>query len=120
MARKTSARPKAIQHREFLTLLGKSKQPRRRKMLLEAASSSEIRSIAECALNLLKNRINLSSSQKRKLKRHKETLRYVAKKNTNIKKKRRALQQRGGFLTSLLPLAITALSSFVPALFRGG
>ena len=87
-------------------------------MLLEAANSGEIRSIAECALNLLKNRIRLNSSQKRKLKRHKETLRYIAKKNTNIKKKKRALQQRGGFLTSLLPLAISALTSFVPALFQ--
>lgn len=108
--------PKAIRHREFLTLLGKSKQNKRRKMLLEAASSEEIRAIAECALNLLKNRIGLNSGQKRKLKRHKETLRYVAHKGTNIKKKRRAMQQKGGFLTSLLPLAISAVSSLVPAL----
>lgn len=108
--------PKALRHREFLTLLGKSKQGKRRKMLLEAASSDEIRAVAECALNLLKNRIKLNNNQKRKLKRHKESLRYIAHKGTNIKKKRRALQQRGGFLTSLLPLAMSAISSLVPAL----
>lgn len=108
--------PKAIRHRDFLTLLGKSKQGKRRKMLLEAATSDEIRAIAECALNLLKNRIKLNSNQKRRLKRHKETLRYIAHKGTNIKKKRRAMQQKGGFLASLLPLAISAVSSLVPAL----
>jgi len=110
---------KAIKHHEFLSLLGKSKQGKRRKMLLEAASSDEIRSIAECALNVLQNRIRLSSSQKRKLKHHKDTLRYIAKRGTNIKKKRRILQQKGGFLTSLLPLAVSALSSIVPSLFGG-
>lgn len=107
---------KAIRHRDFLTLLGKSKQGKRRKMLLEAATSDEIRAVAECALNLLKNHIRLNGNQKRKLKRHKETLRYIAHRGTNIKKKRRAMQQKGGFLTSLLPLAISAVSSLVPAL----
>ena len=107
---------KAIRHRDFLTLLGKSKQGKRRKMLLEAATSDEIKAVAECALNLLKNRIKLNNNQKRRLKRHKETLRYIAHKGTNIKKKRRAMQQKGGFLTSLLPLAISAVTSLVPAL----
>ena len=111
--------PKALRHRDFLSLLGKSKQGRRRKMLLEAASTDEIKAIAECALNLLTNRIKLNGNQKRKLKRHKETLRYVAHKGTNIKRKRRVLQQKGGFLTALLPLAISAVSSLVPALLGG-
>ena len=110
---------KALKHREFLSLLGKSKQGRRRKYLLEAASSDEIRSIAECALNVLQNRIKLNSAQKRKLGRHKASLRYVAKRGTNIKKKRRMLQQKGGFLTSLIPLAISALTSLVPSLLGG-
>ena len=114
-----SPSPKALRHRDFLSLLGKSKQGKRRKMLLEAATTDEIKAIAECALNLLTNRIKLNSSQKRKLKRHKETLRYVAHKGTNIKKKRRALQQKGGFLASLLPLAISAVSSLVPTLLGG-
>ena len=117
MKTKTKKTSKALEHRDFLTLLGKAKQSKRRKILLDAANSNEIRSIAECALNLLKNRINLNTGQKRKFKRHKETLRHVAKKSVSVKRKRRILQQKGGFLTTLLPLAISALSSIVPALF---
>lgn len=115
--RKRRENPRALKHHEFLTLLGRSKQAKRRKTLLEAASSDEIRSIAECALNVLKNRIKLNNQQKRKLKRHKDVLRYISQRNKNTKKKRRLLQMKGGFLTTLIPLALSALTSFVPALF---
>ena len=116
MAKKRSG-PKAIQHREFLSLLGKSKQPKRRKLLLKAATCDEIKAIAECALNLLEHRIKITSAQKRKLKPYKNALRFVSSKQVNLKKKRNILEQKGGFLATLLPLAVSALSSIVPALF---
>ena len=84
---KSSKKPKVIKHREFLTLVGNSKQKKRRNKLLEAATSDEIKSIAECALNLLKNRIKVNDVQKRKLKRYKNSLRYIAEKGSTIKKK---------------------------------
>lgn len=115
----TKDTPRVLKHREFLTLLGHSKQPNRRRLFLEAATSDEIKSIAECALNVLKNRVHLNSQQKHKLKRHKNSLRYIADRGNNTKKKRRLLQQKGGFLTSLIPLAVSALSSVIPTLFGG-
>ena len=95
---KSSKKPKVIKHREFLTLVGNSKQKKRRNILL-------------------KNRIKVNDVQKRKLKRYKNSLRYIAEKGSTIKKKRKLLQQKGGFLTSLLPLAVSAISSIVPSLF---
>ena len=107
---------KALKHKDYLTLLSKAKKVKRRRMLIDLADADEIRAIAECVINVLSGNVRLKSEQKRRLQRHKTAMRHIASKNSNTKLKKRVLQQKGGFLSALLPLALSAVGSVVPAL----
>lgn len=76
--------------------------PKQRQAIIDGASKDLIYAICECALNCLKGNVNLTSSQKQKLSRHKNTLRSLANKKYPLKKKRSVLKQKGGFLGVLL------------------
>lgn len=108
---------KALKHKDYLSLLSKSKSKKRRHLLIDLANTAEIKAIAECILNILSGNIRLKSNQKKKLKRYRSALRDVANKHYSTKQKKYILRQKGGFLPALLPLAISALTSIVPALF---
>ena len=66
--------------------------------------------LCECAKNLLKGCVPLSSKQKKALSRRKLSLRNLAKKKVPLKKKRRIIQT-GGFLGALLGPIISVLGS---------
>ena len=85
-------------------------------MLIDLADASEIKAISECILNVLNGHIKLKSEQKKKLKRHKDTLRHLASRSNSTHRKRALLHQRGGFLSALLPLALSAVGSIIPGL----
>ena len=70
-------------------------------MLLEHAAPNLIRTVAQVGKNLLKGNIKLSHRQKRRLRRHKKTLRALSVKRSSLKNKRKLLMQKGG---ALLPL----------------
>ncbi|KMQ81718.1 iron-uptake system-binding protein [Lasius niger] len=100
-------------HLELLKLLQKSKS---KKDLLKKCPNSVIKAVCECALNVLKGTVPISSHQKRKLSPYKQTLRQLAKKKVPLFKKRKLLVQKGeGFLSFILPAAISLLGS----LFNG-
>lgn len=85
-------------------------QQRKTKML--SSSDAEIKCICECALNILHGNIPVSDRQKRALARYKEPLRKLANKKRTLKFKRKVLHQVGrGFWFSLLPAAISAITS---------
>jgi len=65
--------------------------------------------ISECAKNVLKGNVALTTRQKTKLRRSKNDLRALSVKKTALRKKRRILQ-KGGFLSALLPPVLTVLS----------
>ena len=108
---------KALKHKDYLTLLSKAKKATRRRRLVELADPEEIHAISECILNVLSGNVHLKPQEKRKLKRHREALRHIARKRNSAKSKKKVLQQKGGFLSAVLPLALSALTSVVPALF---
>jgi len=60
----------------------------------------------------LKNNVPLKPKQFDRLKRQKN-VRALAKKNTSLKEKRRIVRQSGGFLSTLILPAITALGSIL-------
>ena len=85
----------------YLRILHKS-SPKVRKTLAKKHCSPEfIKCICECAKNVLAGNVTLSPEHKKRLKRHKESLRKLTLKKTSIKTKKRIVQS-GGFLGALL------------------
>jgi mannitol/fructose-specific phosphotransferase system IIA component (Ntr-type) len=109
---------KAVKHKDFLSLLSKSKNnKKRRNQLLSIASPSELLAIAEICHNLLKGNLALKKPQQKKLEKYKKVLRKLSQKSIGKDSRKRLLQrQQGGFFGALLPVAISALSSIIPSL----
>lgn len=100
----------AVRKREYLTLLGQAnKKAKRRRVLIETADKEEILAVSEIIDNLLRGNIPLSDKQRRRLKRHKTKLRNIASKRVSVKQKKRLLNQSGGFLSAIIPLALSLL-----------
>jgi hypothetical protein len=86
---------------------GSSKQ---RYRILGDASPDLIKCLCECADNTLNSNIPLNEAQLQKLRRHKKTVRALACKKTTLRtKKRRLINQSGGFLLPLLEPIVSAL-----------
>ena len=66
---------------------------------------------SKCAKNVLNSNIALKKGQFDRLKKKKADVRKLAHPRTTLKQKCRILHQKGGFVTSLLVPAITALGS---------
>lgn len=84
-----------------------------RKDLLKRVPSSCIKTICECALNVLEGNIPLSQQQKICLRKHKNTLRRLSNKKGPLFKKRKLIIQKGGFLNVLLPAAISLITGLL-------
>ena len=88
---------------DYLTLLGKTKRAREWRKLIEIASVEQLEAVWACIHNILYNHgIPLSDGDKRKLKRHKDTLLALDSKRLTKEQKKRALNQYGGFLPAIL------------------
>ena len=110
--------PLALKHRDYLTLLSKSKNAARRKKLIDAGDNGQISAVAECVKNILDGNVPLTKSQMTRLKKHKNTLRTLIKNARVNTRKRTILKQRGGFLPTLLPIALNALSGLFGNLLK--
>lgn len=83
-----------------------------RKKLISAADKDLIHCIAECSLNVLNGNVKLTDSEKNKLKKHKKTLRKLARNNGGLKSKKKAVQKGGAaFLPALLAPIVGGLIS---------
>jgi hypothetical protein len=118
MAPKKKRNSYALKHKDYLTLLSKSKKEQRRNQLLDAATGSEINAVSECVMNILNGNVPLNKTQLKQLRRHRNILRSLVMKKLPTRIKRDALKQKGGFLTTLLPLALSALTGLLPALLK--
>lgn len=89
--------------------------PAERKAVLRVLDVKRVRSICECAYNLLRGNVRPADGRKLAvLRRHKTTLRRLAKRGESLVRKRRYLVQRGGGF--LLPLLLgTVLQTAVNA-----
>ena len=68
--------------------------------------------VSECAKNVIKGNVPLSSRQMTQLRRKRYDLRALSKKKTSLRAKRKILQ-KGGFLTALLPPILSVLGSLL-------
>jgi hypothetical protein len=86
-----------------------------RKILKNKSDCKIIVIIRDIVLNLLKGNINLTDREKNKLQKHKYTLRKLIDTNP-LCKSREIIVQKGGFLSVLIPSAITLITSILEVL----
>lgn len=86
-----------------------------RSAILRKADPQLVRYICECALNILRGNVPLSSKHKNKLKRHASILRKLASTQGSLSGKKKIILQKGGaFLPVLLaPILGSLISSFI-------
>ena len=101
---------KALNRKDFLELLARSKNSKRRKLLAQWADKNDLLAVAECIGNLLRGNVKLTPQQLKKLRRHRNSLRILAKKTGTLTEKRHAIGQRGGFLPFILPTILKTLA----------
>jgi len=95
----------------LLKLISKSKNP---KVILRKCPINVIKTVCECVINTLQGNIPLTKKQKSRLFSYKQSLRKLSNKKIPLYKKRKLLVQRGdGFLSVLLPAAISVISSLI-------
>ena len=85
--------------------------------LIRDGSPELIKVLCECAHNTLKGNVTLTPTQKRKLHKFKKQLRTLADKKKSVKVKKRTLQT-GGFLGTLLGVAVPAVASVLGNIFK--
>ena len=99
--------PLIRKHGHMVMALMKS-SPKLRKKLIKELSSPVIRCISECCHNVLKGIVHLTDGQKKKLYPNRQHLRNLASKSVSVTRKKRILNQKGGFLpllgSALIPL----------------
>lgn len=81
--------------------------PKHRTAVLKTADKSLILSVCECAYNLLKGNVCVSSNKKRKLAQYKNLLRKLVKRGESVKTKKKYLIQKGGGV--LLPILLSTV-----------
>jgi hypothetical protein len=82
------------------------------KAVMKGASPDLMKAISECSLNVLKGNVRLTQAQKRRLCKHKQSLRLLAKKSTSTKQRKKILQ-KGGFIGALLKPVLSVLGGIL-------
>lgn len=96
----------------FLQLLAHS-SAKRRKALVKEATKDELAALFEICFNILRGNLPLNSYMKKKLKREKQTLRTLADKKVSMKKKRKVINQKGGFIGTVASIALPLIASLL-------
>ena len=87
------------------------------KSILEKAPRDLIDCLCDCAHNILKGNVPLTSRHKQKLRRHKKALRDLTKRKTSLASKRKIVQ-KGGFLSVLLSALAPVLGGLIGGLTK--
>jgi hypothetical protein len=97
-----------------LKALARAKDKATIKRLLKEGGQGLQTALRECALNIIRGNVKLSPQQLQRLKKHKNSLRELAKKRTSVKR-RIQIEQRGGFFWDL----VTPLKTILPKVIGG-
>jgi hypothetical protein len=88
---------------------------KQRRLIIKKAKPELVQTIADICYNLTKGNIPISKNKRQKLVRFKTQLRRIADNNIGIRKKRKEIVQKGGFLGAIIP-AISIVASLVSGL----
>ncbi len=91
---------------------------KQRKTLLSHSKPEQVKTIADCCHNILLRNIKLSPAQIKRLKKHKHIIRAIGTKGLSLKKKKKILVQKGGFLATLLTPLIGIATSLLGGLLN--
>ena len=90
----------------------KDAKPKLHKAIISNCDKELIHTISECVLNVLRGNVNLTDCQKR-LRKFKGSLREVIDKRVPLSRKKRLINQRGGFLIPLISAVLPTLASLI-------
>ena len=93
-----------------LKKLTKLRNDKERRSFLKSCKRMTIYSICEICRNVVRGNMPISTFRKRQLKKYREHIRELSKKSISLKKRRKILNQHGGFLPGLLLPAVTILA----------
>ena len=97
-------------HANILQVLATAK-PALKKAIINAGDKELIDTLCDCAQNLLKGNVTMTTRQKTCLRRHKNLLRQLTQRQSLQAKKQ--LLQKGGFLGSLLAPVLGIVGSLL-------
>lgn len=103
-----------VRNKNFLKSISKAFKKKRNldiKKYIENASCDQLNSITEIIRNTLKGNIPFSPNQKRILQKHRDKIRDLGKLSLPTGKRRKLLQQTGGFLPTLITPVLVAIAS---------
>lgn len=82
-------------------------------------SNQVIRLIAQIAVNVMNKNLPISQTETvARLARYKKQLKEVTQPKTSLEKKRNIIEQEGGFLGTLLGIAVPLISSLIGSLTK--
>ena len=84
-----------------------------RRAIITNYNQETLKSICECALNVLRGNIPLNACSKRKLRAYKDSIRKIADKSVSLSAKRMFIAQREGFFLPLLSAILPTLDGFL-------
>lgn len=95
-----------------LEVLAKTKNINKRRQLINTFEDCVINAISEVASNCLRGNIPLQKDEFKRLEKYKRVLRKVSKK-TKPKTRRSIINQSGGFISLLIPPALSFIASIL-------
>jgi len=90
----------------------KTAKPQLRRAIIKNCNSELVKSISECVLNVLRDKLKLTACQKR-LQKFKVPLRVLADKRVPISTKKRLVNQLGGFLVRLFSAILHTIARLI-------
>ena len=98
----------------LLNIIAKMNNTNRKRILSEVGGDDIIyKALKEIAHNTIKGNVKLNKSQKAKLKTHSRTLKGLCTSNKCLKRRKKLVEQIGGFLPILIPAVASLISSLV-------
>lgn len=94
--------------------------PTQRQGVLKGANTDLVKCLCECALNILKGNVPLSAAHKRKLKTQKKSLRLLSNKKVSIVRKKKLINQKGGFISAIAAPVLGILGELIIGGIRKG
>ena len=98
---------RVAKNKHFLDALQQVEEKHRKK-LIKGATTEQINTISEVALNILQGNVPLKSHHKKKLNKHKKSLRALASKGVSVNKRKKIINQHGGMVAA----AASALAEY--------
>ena len=116
---KSSRDVRQTNFKRTIKFLAINKDPNVLKRILRSAPDIIIKSICNAAYNLAQGDVHLSPKEKQNLAKYRAIIRKLIRKNDAVSKKRRILNQKGGFLplAPLVPLLLQTALATIPAIF---